>query len=55
MHGIVLDIFPYLEELLYGLPVLNKLYLLSGLVARIGQIGPLCLKGVLVSASHGRN
>jgi hypothetical protein len=53
MHGIVLDIFPYLEELLYGLPVLNKLYLLSGLLALIGQMGLLCLKRVLVSASHG--
>lgn len=55
MYGIVLLIFPYLEELLYGLPILNKLYLLSGLLALIGQMELLCLKGVLVSASHGRH
>ena len=55
MHGIVFISVPDLEELLYRLPNLNKLYLLSGLLALIGQMGLLCLKRVLVSASHGRH
>ncbi len=52
MHCLLI-IIPDLGCLLYGLPVVQKLYLLSGLLALKGLIGLLWLRGFLASARHG--
>jgi hypothetical protein len=54
MHGLLLLllIFPYLEEPLYGFPVFKKMYLLTGLLAIKGKIGSLWLSVVVLVCSR---